>query len=126
MKRLRRQTPISADGGETNLVALFRFHHRAVHEGGLNVARCDDGAWLFTNKHRQSLFICAPGHTHPIADWTFVPTDNARRGIVINPRTAATRWQGERMDYGVAIDSLLCFMVARPEGFEPPTLRFEA
>ena len=99
-----------ADGGETklsNLVTLCRFHHRAVHEGGLKVSRCDDGAWRFTNKHGQSLFTCAPGHTHPLADWTFVPTDNEQRGIVINPHTAATRWQGERMDYGVAIDSLL-------------------
>ena len=42
-----------------------------------------------------------------MADWTFVPTANEQRGLVINPRTATTRWQGERMDYGVAIDSLL-------------------
>ena len=37
-----------SDGGETklsNLVTLCRFHHRAVHEGGIKVERLDDGAW---------------------------------------------------------------------------------
>jgi len=99
-----------ADGGETklsNLVTLCRFHHRAVHEGGLEVSRCDDGAWRFTNKHGESLFACAPGHTQPMVDWTFLPTAHEKRDIVINPHTAATRWRGERMDYGIAVDSLL-------------------
>ena len=55
-----------AEGGETklsNLVTLCRFHHRAVHEGGLKVVRCDDGAWRFINKHGQSMFTTArPAH----------------------------------------------------------------
>jgi hypothetical protein len=99
-----------ADGGETklsNLVTLCRFHHRAVHEGGLRVTRCDDGAWAFNNKHGESMFACAPGHTQPPGDWTRLPTDHAERGIVITANTAATRWLGERMDYGVAIDAML-------------------
>ena len=99
-----------AEGGETklsNLVTLCRFHHRAVHEGGLKVVRCDDGAWRFINKHGQAMFAYAPGHTQPLADWTRLPAEHAERGIVINAHTAATRWRGERMDYGVAIDSLL-------------------
>jgi hypothetical protein len=99
-----------AEGGETklsNLVTLCRFHHRAMHEGGLRVARCDDGAWRFTNKHNQSMFACAPGHTQPLGDWQKLPAQHAERGIVIDANTAATRWRGERMDYGVAIDSLL-------------------
>ena len=51
-----------AEGGETklsNLVTLCRFHHRAVHEGGLKVVRCDDGAWRFINKHGQAMFATA-------------------------------------------------------------------
>jgi hypothetical protein len=99
-----------AEGGETklsNLVTLCRFHHRAVHEGGLKVTRCDDGAWRFTNKHGESMFACAPGYTQPLGDWRRLPAEHAERGIVITARTAATRWLGERMDYGVAIDAML-------------------
>jgi hypothetical protein len=36
-----------------------------------------------------------------------LPADHAERGIHINANTAATGWRGERMDYGIAIDSLL-------------------
>jgi hypothetical protein len=32
---------------------------------------------------------------------------HAERGIHIDANTAATGWRGERMDYGIAIDSLL-------------------
>ncbi len=98
-----------ADGGETrlsNLATLCRFHHRAVHEGGLKMERCDDGAWRFFNAKGESLYGCAPGHTQPLADWRRLPTEHAERGVHIDPHTATTGWRGERMDYGVAIDSL--------------------
>jgi hypothetical protein len=99
-----------ADGGETklsNLATLCRFHHRAVHEGGLKMQRCDDGAWRFVNARGESLYGCAPGHTQPLADWRQLPAAHAERGIRIDSNTATTGWRGERMDYGIAIDSLL-------------------
>jgi hypothetical protein len=98
-----------ADGGATrlsNLATLCRFHHRAVHEGGLKMARCDDGAWRFTNARGESLHGCSPGHTQPLADWRQLPAEHTERGIHIDPYTATTGWRGERMDYGIAIDSL--------------------
>jgi len=98
-----------ADGGETklaNLATLCRFHHRAVHEGGLKMERCDDGAWRFFNVRGESLYGCAPGHTQPLGDWRKLPAEHAERGVHIDPHTATTGWRGERMDYGVAIDSL--------------------
>ena len=98
-----------ADGGETklsNLATLCRFHHRAVHEGGLKMERCDDGAWRFVNAKGDSLYGCAPGYTRPLADWRQLPAAHAERGIHIDPNTATTGWRGERMDYAVAIDSL--------------------
>jgi len=98
-----------ADGGATklsNLATLCRFHHRAVHEGGLKMERCDDGAWRFVNAKGESLYGCAPGHTQPLADWHRLPAEHAERGIRIDANTATTGWRGERMDYGVAIDSL--------------------
>ena len=62
----------------------------------------------------ESLHGCAPGHTQPLADWRHLAAAHAERGIHIDPDTAATGWRGERMDYGIAIDSLL-FRIARTD-----------
>jgi hypothetical protein len=58
-----------ADGGKTrlaNLVTLCRFHHRAVHEGGMRVERLDDGACRFTRPNGEVLESVAHGHTRPL------------------------------------------------------------
>lgn len=58
-----------ADGGTTkltNLVTLCRFHHRAVHEGGIRVERLADGAWRFTRPDGGVLESLAHGHTRPL------------------------------------------------------------
>lgn len=58
-----------ADGGVTslgNLVTLCRFHHRAVHEGGIAVERLGDGAWRFTRPDGTALETVAHGHTRPL------------------------------------------------------------
>ena len=58
-----------ADGGTTklaNLVTLCRFHHRAVHEGGMRVERLHDGAWRFTRPDGEALESVAHGHTRPL------------------------------------------------------------
>ncbi len=99
-----------ADGGETklaNLVSLCRFHHRAVHEGGVRIERLDDGAWRFVLRNGDSLPSCAPGRSGALGDWRQLVADHATRGLHIDARTAATHWHGERMDYGLAVDSLL-------------------
>ncbi len=99
-----------SDGGETklsNLVTLCRFHHRAVHEGGIKVERLDDGAWRFTKADGHTLHTCTPGCTQPLGDWTVLRESNREGGINIDANTAATGWRGERMDYGIAIDALL-------------------
>ena len=123
-----------ADGGETklsNLVSLCRFHHRAVHEGQLVVERLDDGAWRFSKPSGESLVDVLPQHTRPLVDmpsqhphplvdmpsqhrypqadtvWHRLVAENRKRGLAITPDTAATRWLGERMDFGLAIDALI-------------------
>jgi hypothetical protein len=99
-----------AEGGQTklsNLVSLCRAHHRAVHEGGITIQRLDDGAWRFVRRSGESLHGCAPGRTVPLGDWTALVATHAASGIGIDERTAATRWRGERMDNGLAIDLLL-------------------
>ena len=48
----------------------------------------------------------APDHVHPF-DWTQLPAAHEERGIHIDERTAGTRWSGESMDYGLAVEVLL-------------------
>ncbi len=101
-----------SDGGETklsNLVTLCRFHHRAVHEGGIKVERLDDGAWRFTKADGHTLHtgMHARLHATALGDWTVLRESNREGGINVDANTAATGWRGERMDYGIAIDALL-------------------
>ncbi len=120
----------------SNLVSLCRFHHRKVHEGQVRVVRCessvvskegsqhraasahngqrrtdnrsgDDGALRFTHPNGQSFDSVAPDHVRPFTDWAHLPSEHEERGIHIDERTAATRWSGESMDYGLAVQVLL-------------------
>jgi hypothetical protein len=99
-----------AHGGETklsNLVQLCRFHHRQVHEGRVVVQRLDDGAVRFLRPDGRSFDSVAPDHTRPLSDWQELPAAHDQQGIHIDKSTATTRWRGEKMDYGLAIEALL-------------------
>lgn len=99
-----------AHGGETklsNLLLLCRFHHRAVHEGKVIVQTLDDGAIRFVRPDGESFDSVAPGHTHSIGDWRELPRQHEQKQIVIDTRTAVTRWDGGPLDFGIAVDSLL-------------------
>jgi hypothetical protein len=99
-----------ADGGETrlgNLLTLCRFHHGQVHEGSVEIRILDDGAVRFLRPDGRSFDGVAPGRVRPLGDWTQLVATDRRLGIHIDASTAATRWRGEPMDYGLAIESLL-------------------
>jgi hypothetical protein len=99
-----------ARGGETklsNLVTLCRVHHRAVHEGKVEIHVLDDGAIRFLRPNGESFDSIAPGHNQPMSDWHELPRQHDEHGITINARTAVTRWEGGPMDFGMAVDSLL-------------------
>jgi hypothetical protein len=88
-----------ANGGETkpsNLVSLCRFHHRAVHEGGIRIEILDDGALRFVKQNGAAIDSVAPGFTQPLGDWTQLP-----------PGAQVNGWRGERMDYGLGVEVLL-------------------
>jgi len=88
-----------ANGGETkpsNLVSLCRFHHHAVHEGGIRIEILDDGALRFVKPNGTAVDSIAPGYTQPPGDWKQLPA-----GTLVN------RWRGERMDYDLAIEVLM-------------------
>ena len=92
-----------AEGGETklsNLVTLCHFHHRLVHEGRVVVQTLDDGAFRFVKPDGASFESPAPNPT----DWRELV---AAHTATITPATAITRWTGERLDLGLAIECLL-------------------
>jgi len=98
-----------AQGGETslcNLVSLCRFHHRLLHEGRVVVQVLDDGAFRFVRPDGQSFDSPAPGAPRQI-DWMQLVAAHQARQIRITPSTAITRWEGERLDYELAVDGLL-------------------
>src|SRR3569833_387126 len=99
-----------ANGGEaklSNLVQLCRFHHRQVHEGKVEIQRLDDGALRFLKPNGESFDGVAPNHTQPLGDWQQLSAAHERQGIRIDENTAATRWTGEKMDYGLGVFVLL-------------------
>jgi hypothetical protein len=55
----------------------------------------------------QAFDSVAKDHVHPLTDWTHLPAAHEELGIVIDKRTAATRWRGEKCDYGLGVEVLL-------------------
>jgi hypothetical protein len=95
-----------ADGGETklsNLVTLCRFHHRLVHEGQVEIQALDDGAFRFVRPNGQSF----DGPTPPNADVHAIVVAHEYDGIRVTPDTAVTKWRGESLDLGFAIEALI-------------------
>jgi hypothetical protein len=88
-----------ANGGETkpsNLLSLCRFHHRAVHEGGIRIERLDDGALRFVKASGVPVDSVMPGFTQPPGDWR-----------QLSDGTLVNKWRGEKMDLGTAVDALI-------------------
>ena len=80
----------------SNLVSLCRFHHHAVHEGGIRIEILDDGAFRFVKRNGDAVDSILPGFTQPLGDWTKLPA-----GTMVN------RWRGERMNLGLGVEVLL-------------------
>ncbi len=100
-----------ANGGETklsNLITLCPFHHRLVHEGGFGVRATDDGLFVFSRPDGTP--VSEAGGTSPRfrgnASARGLAELNAVRGIAIDTETARCKWDGSRLDYGLAIWSL--------------------
>jgi len=94
-----------ADGGETklaNLVTLCRFHHRLVHEGKIEIQTLDDGAFRFIRPDGRAF-----DSPQPVGDWTALVAADETKDIRITPTTAVTRWTGEALDLGLAVDVLM-------------------
>jgi hypothetical protein len=95
-----------ANGGETklsNLVTLCRFHHRLVHEGGVEIRTLDDGAFRFLRPDGQSFESPLPRPT----DWRELVAAHAAEDIRVTQQTAVTRWTGEALDLSLAVEYLM-------------------
>jgi hypothetical protein len=76
----------------------------------------DDGALRFVVKDRSFESPVpvrdAPERGRPSRDvtsgsWSQLAAELSASGITVTPDTAVTRWRGERMDYGTAVDLML-------------------
>ena len=91
------------DGGETslrNLVTLCTAHHAMVHEGGFSVTE-DNGTFVFKSPQDRGIEQ-QPAMPPPKGE---LITDSIQKERFAN-RNPAT-WDGTKMDYPMAIDSLL-------------------
>jgi hypothetical protein len=99
-------------------VTLCRWHHRLLHEGGIQVRARPGGGWRFMKSDGEEF---APVRVDPLTYYRGTEIEQTHRaeGPVVTDTTAATRWRGERMDYDHGI-MLLCLKAerAREEGVD--------
>ena len=101
-----------ADGGETsldNLLQLCRHHHRLLHEGGFSCEHTignSGGKIVFRNPYGQ---VIADGHVPETAvDITDETAwfEEYLADVDIDAETCVTRWEGERIDWPLAVGHL--------------------
>lgn len=105
------------NGGETsldNLVTLCRYHHRELHRGSFQVMvapKVDKSVggnqWLFITGAGDPIETCFNPQFGQ-----HVPAGTSARFLqkhwpLVDSKTAVSRWAGERMDMGMAVDGLL-------------------
>lgn len=96
-----------AHGGKTsldNLALLCRHHHRLVHEQGYTLESSSPGELTFRRPDGRVIDARAPH----VRRWgEDLIRAHRTRGPDIGPNTCASRWDGRRPDYGIAVEVLL-------------------
>jgi 5-methylcytosine-specific restriction endonuclease McrA len=98
-----------AQGGPTtlsNLALLCRWHHRAVHEEGYQVARGPDGTLRFRRPDGRPLLDVPAAPAVGSDPITELRARHNAEGLCLTARTLCPSWLGERLDLGWAIDVL--------------------
>ena len=78
-----------------------------LHEGAFSIDKGNDNEneLRFLDRHGEEIKAALwPQFAAPVIGG--IEVDNARLGLAIDESTAITRWQGERMDYGMVIGAL--------------------
>ncbi|MDZ7685704.1 MAG: HNH endonuclease signature motif containing protein [Gammaproteobacteria bacterium] len=97
------------DGGETsleNLISLCRFHHTRLHRGDYRIETRDE-QFVFITQRGRRLERVVPFTPHDPTQITREVEQRFRQqGLDITPATAVTKWEGETMDYRMALAAL--------------------
>jgi len=99
-----------AKGGETNpdnLILLCRAHHWAVHDGGFRVDGRVPHGLVFRRPDGSHLPFCAVRVPIRGSAGETLKEVNRRVGLEITANTVDTFWDGEAIDYHMAVDGLL-------------------
>jgi hypothetical protein len=88
-----------------NLALLCRHHHRLVHEGGFGIRRSASGEIEFSNP-AGGIIPTGPARRSRGNVFSLFAT-HAGSGIRITPKTAQSRWLGEKMDDDLAVLGML-------------------
>jgi hypothetical protein len=103
------------DGGETrldNLVLLCRHHHRLLHQEGYEIVKRGEQHFEFLTPAGDAMPTArvpqfAAAAEDVASEMLAIEREHQGFGLVINARTAVTRWQGERMDYDLAVGVMM-------------------
>jgi hypothetical protein len=99
-----------ANGGETkldNLITLCRRHHRLVHEAGFKVKADGAGDFRFFRPDDEPLPAAGTfPRRRPIGCAQLI-AENRNQNLDIDADTCIPHWEGETMDYAMALDGLL-------------------
>ena len=103
------------DGGETrldNLVLLCRHHHRLLHQEGYEIVQRGEQQFEFLTPVGRALKTALAPQLSAAAeniasDALAFEREHDGLGLAIDSRTAVTRWEGEKMDYDLAVGAML-------------------
>jgi hypothetical protein len=102
------------DGGETrldNLVLLCRHHHRLLHQEGYEIVKHGEQRFEFLTPAGSAMpTALAPqfaGAEDVASETLAIEREHDGIGLEIDSRTAWTRWEGEKMDYDLAVGAML-------------------
>lgn len=91
------------------MVELCRHHHVLVHEAGFGCERSADGRLVFRDQRGDVLpeaYIpqCPPAVIDPVRWFEIRMPD-----VDVDSATRVTLWDGEAMDYGMAVEALVAY-----------------
>ncbi len=103
------------DGGETrldNLVLLCRHHHRLLHQDGYEIVKRGERQFEFLTPAGRALPAAlapqfAAAAEDAVSETLAIEREHDGIGLEIDSRTAVTRWEGERLDYDLAVGAML-------------------